>query len=377
VTIIIAWILGSLRAQANLMPAIKSAIPDAGYLESIDEELYAAYTDAGKQTLLGYVALGESSGYGGPLVMAVAVDPDGEVIGISIAAHKETPARIEIVQDNGLIGDLVGRSYFDGFIVGQDVDSISGATYTTRAIAESVLRASHRAAEYAGLPVPEPVQPKIVFGVPEIVLLALIAVGYIGHRRGFKYTKQIYWASILVGMIVLGFMYNRPLTISYINTFLLGFWPQWRTHLYWYLLIGGMLIVFTVDYKNPYCKRFCPFGAAQVCMGVIGGAKVRSAGRYDTLLLWLQRGLAWMAIVLAMYFQNPGVTSYEMYGALFDLTGTIWQFALLGIVLITALFINRPWCKYLCPIPPVLDLYGNFREWGIESWRRLKKRTAG
>jgi polyferredoxin len=84
-----------------------------------------------------------------------------------------------------------------------------------------------------------------------------------------------------------------------------------------------------------------------------------------------------MAIVLAMYFHNPGVTSYEMYGALFDLTGTIWQFALLGIVLITALFINRPWCKYLCPIPPVLDLYCNFREWGIESWRRLEKRTAG
>jgi len=258
----------------------------------------------------------------------------------------------------------------------EDIDSITGATYTTRAVAESVLRAGHTVAEYIGLPVTPSPEPKIIFGVPEIVLLGLFAAGYIGHQRKFKYKKQIRWASILIGMIVLGFVYNSPLTLAYINKFLLGYWPQWRTHLYWYLLIGGILFVFTVDNKNPYCEWFCPFGAAQDCMGVIGGAKPGSAGRYNDLLLWVQRGLAWLAIVLALYFRNPGLTSFEVFGTLFDLTGSTLQFALLGIILIASLFIKRPWCKFICPMRPVMDLYRTFRKWMIESWRRLRTKAT-
>lgn len=376
VTILMAWILGSQRAQGDLMPTIFSAMPNAGHLERINDELYIAYEDAGKETMLGYVALGESSGYGGPLLMAVALNPSGEVVGMTIAAHKETPAWMRIVLNNDLLESLVGKPYSDNFVVGEDIDSITGATYTTRAVAESVLRAGHTVAEYIGLPVTPSPEPKIIFGVPEIVLLGLFAAGYIGHQRKFKYKKQIRWASILIGMIVLGFVYNSPLTLAYINKFLLGYWPQWRTHLYWYLLIGGILFVFTVDNKNPYCEWFCPFGAAQDCMGVIGGAKPGSAGRYNDLLLWVQRGLAWLAIVLALYFRNPGLTSFEVFGTLFDLTGSTLQFALLGIILIASLFIKRPWCKFICPMRPVMDLYRTFRKWMIESWRRLRTKAT-
>ena len=181
---------------------------------------------------------------------------------------------------------------------------------------------------------------------------------------------------MLVGMIILGFVYTRPLTLSDISKFLLGFWPQWQTNLYWYLLIGGILFVFTVDNKNPYCEWFCPFGAAQECMGAIGGAKSRSAGSYKNILKWLQRGLAWLAILLALLFRNPGLTSYEIFGTLFDLKGSTMQFALLGIVLITSLCIRRPWCNYLCPLRPVTDLYRAFRKWIIESWTAFRRKQT-
>ena len=115
-----------------------------------------------------------------------------------------------------------------------------------------------------------------------------------------------------------------------------------------------MLFVFTVDNKNPYCEWFCPFGAAQECLGVVGGAKPRSAGRYKNLLIWVQRVLAWSAVVLALYFRNPGISSYEVFGTLFDLTGSTWQFAVLGIMMIASLFIKRPWCKYLLPVRLVI-----------------------
>ncbi|HDD62487.1 MAG: hypothetical protein DRI65_05905 [Chloroflexota bacterium] len=54
---------------------------------------------------------------------------------------------------------------------------------------------------------------------------------------------------------------------------------QWQTNLYWYILVLGIIFVFSLDNKNPYCEWFCPFGAAQECMGSIGWAKVRSPGK--------------------------------------------------------------------------------------------------
>jgi NosR/NirI family nitrous oxide reductase transcriptional regulator len=141
-------------------------------------------------------------------------------------------------------------------------------------------------------------------------------------------------------------------------------------------LIGGILLVFTVDNKNPYCEWFCPFGAVQECMGIIGGAKP-GLGNYRNILKWLQRGLAWLAILLAVLFRNPGMTSYEIFGTLFDLKGTPIQFIVLGLVLITSLFIRRPWCAFLCPLRPVTDLYRVFRKWIIDLWIRNKKKSTG
>ncbi len=291
--------------------------------------------------------------------------------------QKETTSWMVKVLGTDFIESLAGKSYMDDFQLKEDVDGVTGATYTSRAIAEAALLGSRAVADkYLGLDVPVKAAPVIQFGIPEITLVGLFVVGFIGHKKKFKYTKQARWISMLVGMIVLGFIYTRPLTLSDINKFLLGFWPAWQTNLYWYLLIGGMLLVFTVDNKNPYCEWFCPFGAAQECMGAIGGAKPRSVGRNRNFLVWVQRGLAWLAIVLALLFRNPGLTSYEVFGTLFDLNGSGFQFAILGIVLIASLFIRRPWCTYLCPIKPVTDIYRTFRKWILKSWKTLTTKKA-
>ena len=86
--------------------------------------------------------------------------------------------------------------------------------------------------------------------------------------------------------------------------------------------------------------------------------------------------MTWAAIVIALLLRNPGLTSYEIFGTLFSLTGSMMQFILLGIVLIAALFIRRPWCAYLCPLGPVTDLYRSFRRWGLELWGNQKRKHA-
>ena len=174
---------------------------------------------------------------------------------------------------------------------------------------------------------------------------------------------------MLVGMIILGFICNSPLTLGYITKLILGYFPQWQTSLYWYFLISGVFLIIIIDNRNPYCEWFCPFGAAQECMGLIGGGKLRRLGRLHNALKILQRILALAAVMLGVYFRNPGLSNYELYGALFGLVGTSIQFAALGLVLIAAMFIRRPWCNYLCPIPPVLDIIRVLRDWMKGLWK--------
>ncbi len=373
-TIVGAWILGFLQVKADILPSLHEALPQASRFELVNRDTHAAWAKKGSgDVLLGYVAIHASVGYGGPVSVAVASDTEGNIIGVSIVDHKETPTFFSRVLKSDVLSSFSGKSYKDPLILGQDVDTVSGATRSMSAINESLRQGIRSIAKkQLKLSVPEEQKVRIQFGLPEIILLVLFGLGILIRLKGFKPKKAARWVSLLGGLIFIGFVYNSPLTISMINQVLLGFWPQWQTNLFWFILMSGIAIIFVLDKKNPYCGWFCPFGAAQECMGFIGKAKSRSPGPYRNWLEWLQRLLACTAIVIALLYRNPGLSSYEVFGTLFDLVGSTFQLILLGIVLITSLFILRPWCNYLCPIPPVEEFFRMLRRWMSDSWQRKK-----
>lgn len=375
--IVVAWVIGSFRAEADLFPFLEQALPEASRFEAIGIGTYAAWDDQSGGSLMGYVTTGKAHGYGGEMEVAVAVSPEGVILGLVVVEQRETVAFLRRVLRSDLLDSLRGKTYSNPLALGNDVDGVTGATYSCRAITDSVRKATRKvASRNLGFSLPPEPAPKVQFGFPEAVLVALFGLGIVGRLRRFKYKKTARWVSMLVGLAVLGFVYNMPLTIVWINKLLLGFWPTWQTHLYWFILIGGILFVYTIDNKNPYCEWFCPFGATQECLGVVGGAKVRVPRQAHNLLRWGQRSLALTAIVIALIFRNPGLSSYEVFGAFFRLIGSNYQFALLGIVLVASLFIRRPWCGYLCPLRPVTDFIRLIRNWIKELLLKTRPRQS-
>ncbi len=281
--IVIAWLAGTFRAQAGLFPFLEQILPQAHHFKFISPSHYAAWKDPEEKEIVGYVATGTAPGYGGDMILAVALSPEGSVIGLEVVTHRETAAFFSRVMKRGVLNGLKGKKFSDPFELGQDVDSISGATYSTRAIAEAARQASRKiASKNLGYTVePEPT-PTIQFGIPEAVLFGLFLFGIIGRMRRFKYKKTARWISMLTGLLVLGFIFNKPLTLVLINKMLLGFWPPWQLNLYWYILLFGILFVYSLDNKNPYCEWFCPFGATQECLAVIGGGKIRPSKNIHT-----------------------------------------------------------------------------------------------
>lgn len=377
-TIAAAWIIGGLASSESEPTCDLDVLPSATNCRKIGNSFFEGFRseDDGTETVVGWANVGEAQGYSGNVKVMVGVDPAGEILGVKVLDQTETPGFYARIEKSDLTANFAGMQVTSPFKLGDDVDGVTRATVTSHAITEAVRKASYTLAEQQlGLKVTRESQP-IKFGIPEIALLSLYAAAYVGHQRRFKYTKQMRWATMLVGLVVLGFIYNSPLTLGHFSSLLTGAWPNWRTNLYWFLLVGGILLVITGDGKNPYCSWFCPFGAAQECLGAIGRAKYIQPRRGKDTLKWIQRGLAWLAIILALLLRNPGISSYEIFGTLFAFSGASVQWVVLIVILLLSMFVRRPWCHFLCPIDPITDLISAGRRWIRELlWPKRKTQS--
>lgn len=369
-----AWLFGYFTSGADVAPMVPDVLPGATNIQT-QGSLFVGYDADGE--LIGYAGVGEASGYGGPIEMLVAVDPDGEILGSTIVAQRESPGFFRLVEKSELVESYAGLSITDPLQLGEDLDAVSGATVSSEGVAKSVRTAVQQiAADGLNSPLPAETQP-IKFGIPEIVLILLFATGFIAHRmRSRVWKKRIRWGTLIVGMVVLGFLYTMPFTITMVVSLLSGYWPDWHTNLYWYILIGGIIFVTTVDAQNPYCHWFCPFGAVQQCVAQVTGAKLYRPRDYNVALKWLQRGLALSAILLGLALRRPGVASYEPFATLFDFRGTGVQWAFLILILLASLMMYRPFCNYLCPLDAVVEFIATGRRWAKEVWATWRKKAT-
>ena len=331
---------------------------------------------------MGYVAIGRSDGYGGPMQTAVGLDMSGNLAGVSVVDHKETVPFFNRIRPDDYTKKLVGRSYADNFTPGMDIDAVSGATVSLDALATSMRRGADRAADKGlGLEVYRSEIGYMPVGFPEIVLILLFATGFLTYSGPLiaRPTARaiLRWATRLAGLVLIGFILTVPLSIININSLLIGYAPHSRMGIYWSLLTVGVFLPLILTNKNAYCECLCPFGAAQDVLKIASRAKYAPKRRLRITLHWMQRLLALAAIVVALLFRNPARLNYKVFGTFFTLTGTVFQFALLGVILIASLFLLRPWCNFLCPIRAVSDYVRMLRLWitgVITTWRQKDNR---
>lgn len=298
---------------------------------------------------LGYAAPGTASGYGGPLTLAVATSPEGRIRSVGVLEYRDTPDLMRGVTK--VLASLLDKSAADGFEVGHDVDAVTGATFSSRGMALAAREAMRTVAE-RGVSRSTAARPRVELGAPEIVLVLLFLAGAVGRNRPSlrpRTRKLLRAGTLLASLATIGFLWNRPWVIAFPTRLLGGDWPSWTTHLYWYILLALLLLAFSRTGRNPYCPWICPFGAAQDVIGLVGGARKR---RLPSALLftWVKRVLLWLAVLLGLLYRAPGATSYEVFAAFFRLSGTGFQYAILALVLVTAVFVSRPFCGWVCPV---------------------------
>ncbi len=136
-----------------------------------------------------------------------------------------------------------------------------------------------------------------------------------------------------------------------------------------------LLVLATAVIAGPlFCGWVCPFGTFQEWFAVLGRKIFKK--RYNTMVpAKLDRVLRYLRYLVLIWVVWATATSaklifadYDPYYALFNFwTGevAITAFIALAVVLLLALFIERPFCKYACPYGAVLGLTNLFRIFSI------------
>ncbi len=127
--------IAAAKAQKTL-DAIAEVLPDsesAKLLDSFSDK--SGIVTAVYEADSGYAVKVAPNGFGGAIEMMVGLSKDGSVLGISVISHAETPSLGAVAADKG----SKGQAFRDQF-VGWDgeLDAISGATITSKAVAAGV-----------------------------------------------------------------------------------------------------------------------------------------------------------------------------------------------------------------------------------------------
>ncbi len=99
------------------------------------DKIFSGYDKSGR--LVGYAVQVLPRGYGGPIVLMVGVSRD-RVEGIEIVDLKETPGLGDGVLNKNWQKQFLGKTAEDPLEVKKDVDAVSGATISSKAVTNGV-----------------------------------------------------------------------------------------------------------------------------------------------------------------------------------------------------------------------------------------------
>lgn len=131
-----------------------------------------------------------------------------------------------------------------------------------------------------------------------------------------------------------------------------------------------LVLGLTLLFGPVFCGWICPFGTVEEFIGKIGRKIFKK--RYNNFIpLKLDRLLRYLRyVILILVVVNTAISgkllfsNFDPYFALFKIwSSEVTRLSLLALALtlIGSLFVERPWCKYLCPFGALLGIFNFFR----------------
>jgi Na+-translocating ferredoxin:NAD+ oxidoreductase RnfG subunit len=316
-----------------------------------------------------YVLIQEGQGYGGPFVLGIRIMEDGKIHEIIPLDHKETPAFVKKIEDARYRDQFIEKSVGNDFIVGVDINAVSGATITTMAAAEAIRNGAHLAAVEKFKLDPKWKKVPWKFGLDEILILALFILAFVPKIYKEKPWKYIYMVATIA---IVGFYLNAAISVGNIAGLALGYIPGIKDHAIWWILVVGTVLGVIILGKNVYCYRVCPFYGIEYLMQKISGMKMNPSRALLKRTRFIVNFLLWLSLMVIFLSKHPALGSFEPFAMMFSLNGTGIQWFILPLALIGSFFMSTFWCRFFCPCGQALTKMVQFRKSILNMFKEKK-----
>ena len=333
-------------------------------------------------------------GYGGPVPLKIHIK-DGRVAAVEAEPNAESPDFFNRAKE--LLNHWQGKTIDEA--MKEDVDAVSGATFSSKAIIANMRRGLAYAKQHGQWGEDGSVgalgtsAPPIEGGEDGSVgalgtsaspieggsagALGTSASHIVGSEDGSVGALEtsappiVALIVVLLGAIVPLFYNNRRLHLVQlaVNVVVLGLWTGTFVSYTLFLRIfaGGvslstigalaapllMLIVALIyplaGRSGHYCANICPFGSVQELAGKLSRRKLRITPRVLKLLSVL-RNLLW-GVLMALLLTGTCTAwiDYELFTAFLYSSASVWVTVLAALFLVLSVWVPRPYCRFVCP----------------------------
>lgn len=208
---------------------------------------------------------------------------------------------------------------------------------------------------------------------------ALVRRARRADKRWVSLPKYALWIAS-IGFV--GFYLLAQPSITQVLTWFHSILLKWEWELFLsdpFIFLFWWFIIITVFFwgRGMFCGWLCPYGAlTEIAYKVAGALGLRRFQRklpqaLHDKLKWLKYGV--FAALLGVSFYSMGMAEKLAEVEPFKTTFLVgvwnrsWPFvAYWAVLFVAALFIERPFCKYLCPLGASLAIPSTFRWWGLK-----------
>ncbi len=297
----------------------------------------------GSQEIINTTDLGKDiSGYGGPVPLEIYVTK-GIIDSIVALPNSESPKFFGRLKSSGLTRAWNGKTLSEA--EDMEVDGVTGATYSSNAFIANV-RAGAAFAQGA---------KTVTSGHLSFVSIAALIVILAGAILPLFIKKPVYrLVQQLFNVAVLGFWAGTFIDYAMMLNFFSGA-PRMTLSFFITLILLIVGLIYPLFNKpNFYCTWICPFGSLQELAGKVCKKKWKIS---PSLIKVLDnfRQLLWVVLLTLLFIGwATSWIDYEIFTA-FIVESASWSImAVGGLFILLSLFINRPFCRFVCPTGSLL-----------------------
>lgn len=344
-TLIGAFIFGKSNALVSQKNLLRQNFPD------YDIETVNATNDIYKisnaiDTF--YLKTDVAVGYGGKMIVGTLVTNEASIEEVVLLHHTETVSYINKIKNKSFFHQFKLKKVWEPFVTDHDVEAVSGATISSVAITKAAKTSSHYLSINQFDTKPEIIKSRFRvanydWGIFVFFLISIVLTFWL-KKRIFK------TITLVASILLLGFMWNASLSVSFFTRIFLGEIPSLSEGLLFWLfmvfLAGGILVL----KRNFYCYSICPFYGVQYFLSKLTGQKWGLHPKVRQYSHYVNGGILWFALIIALLKNNAPLSSYEPFSMFFSLQGDGVQWFIFPLLIIGSMFVSQFFCRYFCPI---------------------------